>query len=287
MKIGRKNYLALLLAVSTGSCSAMHVPQPAPDAFIAAAKDGNLEAVKSALARGIPVDVRDAEGMTALHYAATGGGYCCGGRGRHDDVVKELLAAGATVDARSPQGWTPLMMAATAGRAEIVKRLIVANADVNAFDEEGYDSLYDAAAWGYIDVIRQLIAAGAEPKKSLALLVAANQSNDELVKLLIDKGANVHAVDDEGKTPLHNAVRPPNSKVVKVLIDAGADVNAKDGNGVSVLQEALKAAKLPHYQGNIEVVKQLILAGADSSDLETDPLIQQAWKELTEKRKLV
>lgn len=59
----------------------------------AAARHGRLDDVRSALARGLPIDAIDDEGLTALHHAARAG---------HLDIVRELVTRGAAVDVRDP-----------------------------------------------------------------------------------------------------------------------------------------------------------------------------------------
>ena len=64
-----------------------------------AARNGNLNRVRTLLNRGVPVNARNAYGFTPLHKAASGG---------HVNVVKELLRRGAHVNPRTHQGYTPL-----------------------------------------------------------------------------------------------------------------------------------------------------------------------------------
>jgi len=82
---------------------------------------------------------------------------------------------------------------------------------------------------------------------------AAYYGNFELVKLLIDKGADINIRDENGFTPLHFSGHG-NKKVVELLIANGADVNAK---------EALYSRTPLHFAGNAEIAKLLISNGAD------------------------
>ena len=71
-----------------------------PGALLAAARQGRLDALELCLALGLPIDGRDAQGLTALHHAARGG---------HLDIVRALVAHGASVVLRDPMyDGTPL-----------------------------------------------------------------------------------------------------------------------------------------------------------------------------------
>ena len=80
----------------------------------------------------------------------------------------------------------------------------------------------------------------------------------EVIKELINAGADVNAQDNYDKTPLHMAVEQNRSiEVIKELIKAGADVNAKNEDSETPLHMATEQNR------SIEVVKELIKAGAD------------------------
>ncbi len=126
------------------------------DAFRMAAHDGKIDVVRKAIAAGTEVDSRDpARNYTALLMAAYNG---------HTSIVKLLLKEGAEVDARDSEGKTPLMHASSGPFAETVAVLIDAGANVNATETtEGFTALMTAAAVGEVDVVKLLLQRGADP----------------------------------------------------------------------------------------------------------------------------
>lgn len=94
-------------------------PSPGGDDLFAAAKRGDAEAVRAALAAGQAVDARDANGRTPLMYAVSAGSVA---------AVTALIAAGAQLDAQSEAGWSPLMYAAR-DAPDLVPALLLRGAD--------------------------------------------------------------------------------------------------------------------------------------------------------------
>jgi ankyrin repeat protein len=87
-----------------------------------AARDGDLEAVAAALKEGMPVDVKDEYGDTALNLAAEYG---------HLEIVEHLMAAGADIENLGGAQKTPLMNATFAGRINVVQYLLDKGARIN------------------------------------------------------------------------------------------------------------------------------------------------------------
>ena len=119
---------------------------------IDAVKSGNVDAVRALLQKRADVNAAEADGMTALHWAA-----------RNNDLesARLLLRAGANAKATTRYGFTPLALAAQNGSAPMLDLLLKAGADANAAMPEGETALMTAARTGSAAAIKVLAAHGA------------------------------------------------------------------------------------------------------------------------------
>ena len=124
------------------------------------------------------------------------------------------------------------------------------------------DTDFYRAVWtGDADTVRQLVDAGADVNAidqdgNPFLQQAVWRDHVAVARVLIDAGADVNAKDSEDNPLLHEAIWWGHLEVAQVLIDAGADVNAKDTDGNPLLHEAI-------WRGHTEVARVLVDAGAD------------------------
>lgn len=163
---------------------------------------------------------------------------------------------------------------------QLVRQLIEENADVNAKDEN-YDDIspiFVAAEVGNIEIVKILLDAGArvsavDKTNRTPLMFIDDDATPELIRILIAAGANPNASDDEGYSPLLRVWSSVDEESLKALITAGADVNAKTKIGETALMLAAE-------EGSVSAVETLILAGADVRDRSDDG--QSAWDRTTE-----
>lgn len=126
-----------------------------PDLFFEAALNGDLEGIRSMLRLGMDVNVTEEEGRTALMFAGYNG---------HTEIVKLLIERGAVVDLRDQADRTALLYAATGPFPESVKVLLEKGAKPNVIDNgEHFSPLMHAAAEGNLDVVKILLEFGADP----------------------------------------------------------------------------------------------------------------------------
>ena len=152
--------------------------------------------------------------------------------------------------------------AASKGDTQLVKELLENGANPNAnADGEDLSLLMDAVLSEYSEIVRILLEAGADVNQAnengaRPLRDAAGLPSRAIVNLLIRHGANIAAQDHGGTTALICATgfnRPDN---VQALIAAGANVNQANNKGVTPLMHAA-------LNGNVAVLQALIAAGAD------------------------
>ena len=98
-------------------------------------------------------------------------------------------------------------------------------------------NLHDAVVSGDVVDVRRLVAAGADvdeqrgEARSMPLHWAAHVGQVEVMRVLVELGANKDAKCAGGATPLHHAARTGHAAAVSVLIELGAQIDAQDANG--------------------------------------------------------
>ena len=243
-------------------------------AVIEAVRNADGEALRALLRKKADVNVAEADGTTALHWASYA-----------DDLetVDLLIRAGALVNAANDLGVTPLWTASLNGNAAMVRRLLAAGANPNAALLLGETPVMVAARSGNAEVVEMLLAKGANAnaraaRGQTALMWAVAQKHSSVVKALIGHGADVHARSDVwsqvmavpphglpeynraiphgGDTAMMFAARVGDLASARLLVAAGGNVNDQDAWGVS-------ATVLAAHSGFGELVEFLLENGAD------------------------
>ena len=321
-----------------------------------AAQNGDREAVRALLKKGVDVNEAQGDGSTALHWAAIKGDaemarmlvyaganvrattrigaytpLYLAAKGGYSDVVAVLLTAGADAKARTTNGTTPLMIAAAAGDPRSITSLIENGGEINATETKGETPLMFGAGFNRVDAVKLLLARGADHKATTkvvdlfsltapeeeamlrgaggntprpqaarpadvagatrayryteligsqggltALLFAARQGYTDVVKALLDGGADINQLNAGDKTsPLLMAIINGHFDLAMMLIERGADVNAAAFNGVAPLYGVLNIQWAPKslypspkaYQQQqttyLELMETLLKKGAD------------------------
>ncbi|MBN9500907.1 MAG: hypothetical protein BGO01_11170 [Armatimonadetes bacterium 55-13] len=175
--------------------------------LIAAAEAGDLAQISILLAGGADINQRDSRGRTAV-LAAT--------HAKQVEAVRTLIEAGADLDLQDERRDNVLLYAGAEGLLEIVRLAIQAGANPRITNRYGGVALIPACERGHLDVVRELL----------------NTSDVE-----------VNHVNNLGWTALMEAIvlsngGPVHQEIIRLLIEAGADVNIPDKEGVSALRHA-------------------------------------------------
>ena len=132
---------------------------------------------------------------------------------------------------------------------------------------DGISALMRAASYGREEVVRLLLEAGADTEwrdddfERTALHLAAQYNRSEVVRILLEFGADMEAVDGEGAGPLHLAAQGGHTAVAQLLLDSGADNEAEDRWSQRPLHYAAENDRL-------SVVQLLVEAGVDKNALD-------------------
>jgi ankyrin repeat protein len=257
------------LSAAASLLSAVTLSAAGADAPLADAMEKmDRAAVHALVQRHADVNAPQADGMTALHWAAY-----------QDDVesVELLVRNGASVKAANRYGITPLTLAITNGDSVMVEMLLKAGADPDTTLPGGETALMTAARVGTLASVKALLGRGAkvdskdEKHQQTALMWAAAEGHAPVVEMLIEVGADFKARLASGMTPLLFAVREGHSDVVRVLLKAGADVNelvpVEGGRRRAVGGRALPPGATPLLtavmNAHFELAAQLLDAGAN------------------------
>lgn len=166
------------------------------------------------------------------------------------DQLERHIYWGSDINASLPNGQRPLHVAADKGRFIMVKTLLEHGANIEAVTADGDTALDLALLAGRTQVAEMLIARGAALDASKLLLRAAEigVTDRDIVRFLIERGADTEQRNTAGDTPLLIAIRQDNHRLATHLVNEGADVNVATPAGESALDLArsLRVTELIH-----------------------------------------
>lgn len=197
--------------------------------LIVACEQGHTELADILMGYSMGLYDRDKEGRTPLHHASRNG---------HTSLVSLLLYKGYELDIRDRQDKTAVEYAAGGGHGDIVTKLLLAGA------EEG-NALSIAAAAGHLKIVELLLNAGRDSDEDQALIEAARSGFEDIVTLLLERGANLNFMDYRHMTALHYAAAEGRTAMTELLLMNGSSIQAQDRKGRTPLYLAAERGDEP------------------------------------------
>jgi ankyrin repeat protein len=190
--------------------------------LVESVKNGDKAAVRTLLQRRAAVNAPEADGTTALYWAAA----------KNDvETARLLIGAGADAKAVSRYGVPTLSVACINGSAPMIELLLKAGASANAAMADGETALMTAARTGVSDAVELLLAHGAQvnaregTRGQTALMWAAGEGHVSTIRTLLERGADMNARSEAGWTPLLFTAREGQLDAARTLLDAGGNAN--------------------------------------------------------------
>jgi ankyrin repeat protein len=188
--------------------------------LISAAEKGDVQAVKSLLSKGAYIHAQDSEGRCAVVAAAYKNNLESG------DL---LIAAGADVNMKDNSIQSAYLISTMEGYGflELLKKTLKAGADVYSTDSDNGTGLIRASDRGHVEIVKELLKTdirvnhinrmGWTALFEAILLGGGDERHTEIVRLLVDAGADVNLQDKDGVTPLAHAKNRNYTDIVKIL----------------------------------------------------------------------
>ncbi len=223
-----------------------------------ACKKGHLEFVRALFSLGVvvsPVEPHSPERRCEdreIHAASKNG---------HTDIVRLLVSKGADVNAKGEWGRTPVMLASESGHLTTVELLLQMGAHVNDLksNEQKNGLMLRACERGDTELVRVLLEAGADENArgewaQTLLILASKNGHLTTVELLLKSGARINDLDYWEQNSLMHASKGGHLSVTKVLLEKGADVNAKGSRSTPLIYAS--------QNGHLTTVEHLLNSGA-------------------------
>ena len=196
----------------------------------------NNEVVEILIKAGANVNIKKDGGTTPLHQASSG-------YSDRTEIIELLIKNGARVNLKNDYDATPLDLAKIDATKKVLRKYNAKTALelINPNDALLHKSIQE----GNIDAVRKSISAGADINSKidgiLPIIGASDGGYNNITKLLIEKGADLNAVNRNGKSISHKLAFGESDdevELVKLLINKGANINLIDGDGFTPIMYA-------------------------------------------------
>lgn len=223
--------------------------------LISSSKKGHTEIVQMLIQKGADVDAKNIMRETSLHLASENG---------HKKIVELLLKRGANPDTYNGRSETPLHVALWGGYEEVAQMLLEGGIDICTKNTISETPLSLASGKGYEGIVRAMLEKGADVNPQhgpgevpipTALAAACTTGNEDLVRLLIDYGANIDCRDMWHGSALIGAAEHGSLTNLRLLCEAEAHVNFDVGlRDPKEYPSALSAAAHKGYKDKVQLL---------------------------------
>ncbi len=198
-------------------------PRDPDAALLSAAADGDADRVALALRAGAKIEARDASRRTALLLAVTFDSLA---------AAKVLTYLGANADALDDQHDTPWLVTGVTGSVPMAELLLTLDPDLGILNRFGGTSLIPASERGHVDYVRRVARTrididhvnnlGWTAMLEAVILGTGGPAHEEIVRILLDAGADPNVADRNRITPLQHARSRGYIRIAAILERAGA-----------------------------------------------------------------
>jgi len=192
--------------------------------FLIAAEQGQLDTLKKCLDNGIDINVTNRQGRTAIINASLN---------KHYECVSFLINAGADIDKQDQTCFNPFLLSCLNNDLTLLRLVLPANPNLDLLTRFGGVGITPASEKGHVEIVRELLEkteinvnhtnfVGWTPLLEAIVLNDGGEKQQEIVKLLLEHGANPHMTDKYGKKPLALAKEKGYTEIAALLVAAGA-----------------------------------------------------------------
>ncbi|KAF5296874.1 hypothetical protein FQA39_LY12392 [Lamprigera yunnana] len=177
-------------------------------------------------------------------------------------IISTMLEYGADINGRDYCGRTPLIRAIKKEKVEVINLIISKGANVAIADFHKTSVLSHATKHGLEEIVEFLINSKAIDVNSCnifgitSLMLASRNGNVNIIKMLLNAGAFVNAVDDTGLSAFYHCIKSNNQHLIQILNQRGADIDIRDVYGITPLLYSIK-------KSNWNVTNRLLDIGAN------------------------
>ncbi|NBC97447.1 hypothetical protein GV764_00205 [Atlantibacter hermannii] len=192
--------------------------------FLLAARQGDVNALKACLENGVDINCTNRQGRTAITLASLNKQY---------EAVSFLISEGADIDKQDETCFNPFLLSCLNNDLTLLRIVLPAKPDLTRLTRFGGVGITPASEKGHVEIVRELLTkteinfnhtnfVGWTPLLEAIVLNDGGEKQQEIVKLLLDHGANPHMTDKYGKTPLELAREKGYDAIAQLLVNAGA-----------------------------------------------------------------